>query len=77
MKYYQIFLKNGNEVFVEADWFEIVGPPNGVSFFAEEGLVAYFKLDEIIGCTKVDKKEVDEILNYWKENDDDGKRCDS
>ena len=77
MNYYQIFLKNANEVFVQADQFEIVGPPNAISFFVNGDLVAYFKLEEIIGCTKIEKEEVDKILNPWKENDDYGERRDS
>ena len=74
MNYYQIFLKNGNEVFVQADWFEIVGPPEGISFLIKGNLVAYFKLEEIIGCTKIEKEDLDEALNFWKENDSHGER---
>lgn len=82
MNYYQIFLKNGNEVFVQADYFYDNGLLNAITFqnkkgIKDEELVAYFKLEEIIGCTKIEKEEVDEILNLWKENDDYAKRHDS
>ena len=78
MNYYQIFLKNGNEVFVEADYFYETGSPNVLLFFNknnnENELVACFKMKEIIGCTKINKEEVDEVLNFWKENDNNGER---
>lgn len=82
MNYYQIFLKNGNEVFVQANYFYEFGSPRALLFFNKKGikdeeLVAYFKVEEIIGCTKIEKEDLDEILNFWKENDSHGERCNS
>ena len=83
MNYYQIFLKYLNEIFVQADYFynngliDVVVFQNKKDIKDDEEPVAFFKLKEIIGCTKIEKEEVDKILNYWKENDDYGKRCDS
>lgn len=76
MNYYQIFLKNGNSVFVQADYFYGAGSPDAILFKNKntEGLVAYFKVEEIIGCTKINIEELEEVLNFWKENDSDGER---
>ena len=81
MNYYQILLKNGCNIFVQADYFYDSGSPDAIFFRTERGdceeLVAYFKLEEIIGCTKISKEELSNTLNFWKENDNYGKRRDS
>jgi len=81
MNYYQIFLKNDNEIFVQADYFYDTGLLDALVFYNKstegEELVAYFKIEEIIGCTKIEKEELDEVLNFGKENDDYAKRGNS
>lgn len=73
MNYYQIFLKDGNEIFTMADRFEIIESLKGISFFINdkssfmsEELVAYFDLEEIIGCIKISKTAFKEILEGSK-----------
>ncbi len=77
MNYYLIFLKNDNKIFVQADYFYSVGSPDAVLFENKNKnsteLVAYFRAEELIGCTKINEEELD----FWKENDDHGERCGS
>ena len=78
MNYYQIMLKNGRNIIVQADYFyETESSSSDCIVFhnyKNKELVAFFIIEEVIGCMKVSKEEVDYILNFWKENDDYGKR---
>ena len=74
MNYYLVFLKNGNRVFVQADCFHELGSPDCIVFHKGKELIAFFVIEEIIGCTKVNKEDLDEVLNFWKENDEYGER---
>lgn len=73
MNYYLVFLKNGNKIVIRADCFHELGSPDCIVFHKGKELIAFFTIEEIIGCTKVNEEELD----FWKENDNDGKRCGS
>lgn len=81
MNYYQIFLKSGRNIIVQADYFYETGSPSPdcIVFhnYKNKELVAFFTLEQVIGCMKINEEDLDYILNFWKENDEYGERCDS
>lgn len=81
MNYYQVMLKNGRNIIVQADYFYETGSPSPdcIVFhnYKDKELVAFFTIEEVTGCMKISKEDLDNMLNFWKENDDYGERCDS
>lgn len=64
MNHYLIILKHGTKILVKADKFYIASDAMQFCNELTEELIAYFKTEEIVGCTKINIEELDDILNF-------------